>query len=165
VRPLTNAPSPWKRNARVTRAASAPIATLRAGRRTDEHEGAWWISDDNNLTGALRNIGHVRGDVTGVELELPIGGRVVGRFRAEPSGPADGGYVSTLPVRAGGAMTIEFQTHDGSLGTGLAGDVRPRVTVRAGSDDLGWQGTRTIELLRRSGGVNAALRWEPRAVD
>jgi hypothetical protein len=80
-------------------------------------------------------------------------------------GPADGGFLTELDVRPGGALAIHFQTTDGSLGPALHGDVRPRVRITARSDEIDWQGTRTIELLRKSGGVSAALRWQPRAID
>jgi hypothetical protein len=130
-----------------------------------EHEEAWWISDDNNLSGTLVNVGSVEATVTGVDLDLPAGGGLPGRFRAHPAGPADSGFVSELDLRSGGALAIHFQTTDGSLGPGLHGDVRPRVRITARGDDLDWEGTRTIELLRKFGGVSAALRWQPRAVD
>lgn len=130
-----------------------------------DDEGAWWISDDGHLEGVLVNRGRVEAAVTRVVLDLPAGGQLTGRYRAEPPGSADGGFVSTLTVRAGAAMRVQFQTTDGSLGHGIAGDVRPRVTVAASSDELGWRGDRVIELLRRSGGVTSAIRWKPRAVD
>jgi hypothetical protein len=130
---------------------------------TASSEQAWWISDDNHFSGTLRNGGKVRAVVTGVELELPTGGRVSGRFRSDPPGPGDGGFVSELGVHPGGVIAVEFETSDGSLGAGMRGDTRPRVGVLSRSEDLGWEGERTIEFLRRSGGVSSALRWQPRA--
>lgn len=130
-----------------------------------EHEDGWWTSDDNQLEGVLTNLGRVEAAVTCVLLELPAGGQLAGRYRADPPGPADGGFVSTLTVRAGGAMRVEFRTTDGSLGHGIAANVPPRVTITSSSDELGWQGDRVIELLRRPGGVSSAIRWKPRAVD
>lgn len=130
-----------------------------------DDEGAWWISDDNHLDGVLLNSGRVDALVLGITLDLPAGGQLSGRYRAEPPGPADGGFVSLITVRAGGAMRISFGTTDGSLGLGIAGDVRPRVTVTAESAELGWEGERVVELLRRSGGTSSATRWEPRAID
>jgi hypothetical protein len=51
---------------------------------------AWWISDDNQLSGVLLNDGHVAAQVTGVVLDVSTGGRVLGRYRADPSPAADG---------------------------------------------------------------------------
>jgi hypothetical protein len=68
-------------------------------------------------------------------------------------------------VPAGAALWIEFETTDGSLGGGMGTDLRPRVVIVAATDEIEWQGTRTIELLRRSRGVGNALRWQARAID
>ena len=130
-----------------------------------EHEGAWWISDDNHLHGVLVNAGRVGAQVTDAVVDLPTGGRVLGRYRADPQGPADGGFVSALSVRPGGAMHVEFETSDGSLGQALSGDVRPRVTISASNEELPWHGEGVVELLRQSGGVASATRWKPRGVD
>jgi hypothetical protein len=62
-------------------------------------------------------------------------------------------------------MRISFEATDGSLGHGLGTDLRPRVMITASSEELGWEGTRTIELLRGGGGVSSALRWQPRPID
>jgi hypothetical protein len=129
------------------------------------HGGALWFADDNTLHGALFNTGQVAGRVTGVELELPNGGGLQGRYRAEPSGAVDGGFVSALDVRPGGGMHVEFTTSDGSLGLGLSGDARPRITVTSSSEELGWAEDRVVELLRKTPGHQPALRWQPRAVD
>jgi hypothetical protein len=43
-------------------------------------------------------------------------------------------------------------------------DSNPRVQISCTSAELDWEGTRTIELLRRPGGPGAGLWWEPRAV-
>ena len=101
-----------------------------------EHEEAWWISDDNNLRGTLVNVGSVQATVTDVDLDLPAGGGLPGRFRAHPTGPADGGFVSELDVRPGGALAIHFETTDGSLRLALHGDVRPRMRITARSDEI-----------------------------
>jgi hypothetical protein len=130
-----------------------------------EDEQAWWKSNRNELSGALTNTGKVSADVTRAELDLPGGGGLVGRFRAEHTGPADGGFVTNLKVEPGHAIWIEFDTTDASLGTALQGDVRPRVLLTARSDDLDWEGTRTIELLRTPGDVTAEVRWKARAID
>ena len=91
---------------------------------------------------------------------------MIGRYRAEPPGPADGGFVGVLPVRAGGAMRVAFQTTDGSLGDGLDADIAPRVIITSSSEELAWAVDRVIEqLLRRSGGVTAAIRWKARCTD
>jgi len=115
----------------------------------------------------LVNRGGVAAQVTAVELHLPAGGGLSGRYRVEPPGPGDGGFVSVLTVRAGGAMKVEFATTDDSLGAGLgvAGSVPPRMRITASTEDPDWDGTRAIELLRRTGGVTAALRWQPHAVE
>jgi hypothetical protein len=131
---------------------------------TGEDEGAWWISDDNHLRGVLVNVSTVRASVTRVELNLPTGGALVGLCRAEPPGPISGGLHERLDVPAGMAMAIEFSTDDGSLGTGLQGNVAPRVEITARGDELDWEGTHTIELLRRGGGVTEALRWQARPI-
>lgn len=128
-------------------------------------ESAWWISDDRNLSGVLRNSGKVDAVVVGVEVDLRNGGHLQGRYRAEPAGPADGGFVSHLRVRPGAAMRIEFETSDGSLGPALQVGNAPRIVVHAEAADLGWSGARTIELLRQGGGVSSALRWRSRAID
>ena len=130
-----------------------------------EGEGAWWRSDENELSGAFTNIGKVPANVTRAELDLPSGGGLIGRFRDEHPGPADGGLVTALKVEPGHAVRIEFDTTDGSLGTALQGEVKPRVLVTAHSEDLDWEGTRIIELLRRPGGVPAEVRWKARAID
>jgi hypothetical protein len=130
-----------------------------------EDESAWWISDDRNLSGILKNSGKVSATVVGVEVDLPNGGLLRGKYRAEPRGPADGGFVSRLSVRPGGALRIEFDAPDGSLGPAMRSAVRPRIQIEAESDDLGWNATRLVELLRQSGGVTSAIRWKPRAVD
>lgn len=132
---------------------------------TTKHGGALWFADDNQLCGVLLNAGRVAARVSGVELELPTGGGVIGRYRAEPAGPADGGFVSVLEVHAGKRMQIEFKTSDGSLGLGLRGDAQPRITIKCASEELGWAGTRTVELLRKMPGHQPAQRWQPRAVD
>lgn len=123
------------------------------------------MSDDNYLAGVLKNDGRVPAKVTAAVLDLPNGGRVIGRFRADPPGPADGGFVSALSVRPGAAIRIEFETTDGSMGAGLAGELHPRVVITSSSVELDWQGDRVIELLRRPGGVAVALRWQARPVD
>jgi len=132
---------------------------------TSDHGGALWFSDDNQLCGLLLNRGRVYAQVTRVEVQLPGGGRVVGRYRAEPPGPGDGGFVSALDVRPGGRMHVEFQTSDGSLGMGLRSDAYPRVTVTSASEELEWTGERTLELLRKMPGHQPAPRWQPRAID
>lgn len=132
---------------------------------TGEDEAAFWTSDDNHLDGVLVNVGAVTAHVTGVALDLPAGGRVTGHYRLAVPGPADGGVVSELDVRPGAAMRVSFETTDASLGEGLTTDLRPRVTITATNEDLGWEGTRTIELLRKGGGVSSALRWQARPVD
>lgn len=73
-----------------------------------------------------------------------------------------------LLVSPGGAMKIEFETIDGSLGRGLGvtGTVPPRVRIAAASgSDPDWVVPRVVELLRRTGGTNSALRWQPQAVE
>lgn len=131
-----------------------------------DDEAAFWISDDNHLSGVLINVGAVTARVTEALLNLPAGGRIPGRFRLEVPGPADGGYASTVDVRPGAAARIEFETSDGSLGQGVtAGNLRPRVAITADNQELGWHGTRTMELLRRGGGISSALRWQARAVE
>lgn len=132
---------------------------------TSEDEAAFWISDDNNLSGVLVNVGRVAARVTAAALNLPAGGRIMGRFRLEVPGPADGGYASEVYIEPGAAVRIEFESTDGSLGQGVAGDLRPRVTITADNEELGWEGTRTIELLRKGGGVASALRWKPQPID
>jgi hypothetical protein len=132
---------------------------------TGDDESSFWTSDDNHLSGALVNVGGAAARVTRVVLDLPAGGRVLGRFRREVPGPADGGYASAVDVQSGTAVRIEFETSDGSLGRGVAGELRPRVAITASNDELGWEGTRNIELLRSGGGVSGALRWKPRPVD
>lgn len=132
---------------------------------SSEQGGELWFSGDDELRGAVRNTGRVRADVSAVELELPTGGRLAGRYRAEPAGPADGGYVSSLAVRPGGAMRVEFHTRDGSLGQGLRGDARPRVVITSSSEELRWTGERTLELLRKLPGHQPAPRWQLRRVD
>jgi hypothetical protein len=132
---------------------------------TGDEEAAFWISDDNHLEGVMVNVGAVTASVTAVVLDLPAGGRITGRFRLAVPGPADGGFSSELDVRPGAAMRIEFETDDGSLGQGLTTDLRPRIAITARSDELDWEGTRTIELLRRGGGVTSAPRWQARALD
>ena len=122
-----------------------------------EDEAAFWISDDNHLSGVLVNVGGVAACVTAVALNLPARGRIKGRFRLEVPGPADGGYASALDVHPGAAVRIEFETSDGSLGQGVAGDLRPRVAITASNEELDWKGTRTIELLRKGSGIASAL--------
>jgi hypothetical protein len=39
------------------------------------------------------------------------------------------------------------------------------IAITSTSDELGWAGTRAIELLRRSGDVMSALRWAARPID
>jgi ADP-ribosylglycohydrolase/extradiol dioxygenase family protein len=130
-----------------------------------EHEGAWWASTDNWLAGTLVNAGPASIEITGVALDLPNGGRVHGRYRAEPPGQVDGGFVSTLQLQGGQALRAEFETSDGSLGDGLAGDVRPRLQIAARSDELGWRGVQTLELLRRPASVRGELHWHVRTID
>lgn len=132
---------------------------------TSEDGGAMWFADDNKLCGVFVNTGRVAGRVTGVELELPTGGGLPGRYRAEPAGTVDGGFVSALDVRPGGGMYVEFMTSDGSLGIGLRGDARPRIKVTSSSEELGWAADRTVELLRKMPGHEPALRWQPRPMD
>lgn len=132
---------------------------------TGDDEAAFWTSDDNHLDGVMINVGAVSARVTAVVLDLPAGGQITGRFRLAAPGPADGGFSSELDVRPGAAMRIEFQTTDGSLGRGLTTDLRPRIAITASSDELDWQGVRTIELLRKGGGITSALRWQARALD
>lgn len=130
-----------------------------------EHGGALWFADDNTLYGVLFNTGRVAGRVTGVELELPNGGGLAGRYRADPAGAVDGGFVSALDVRPGRGMHVEFTTNDDSLGLGLRGDAHPRIKIRSASDELGWAEDRIVELLRRMPGHQPGLRWQPRAME
>jgi hypothetical protein len=129
----------------------------------DETEGSWWTSDDNNLTGVLINGGTAPTSVTRVRVDMPGGGGLDGRYEREPHSAIGGGF-SKLTLPPGGGMRVTFATTDGSLGAGIAGDVRPRIVITSTSEDIDWTGDRTVELLRRSGGVSSAVRWQPRPV-
>jgi hypothetical protein len=127
-----------------------------------EGDEALLDSTDNELAGVLRNTGMVIAIVTGLELDLPNGGRVTGQYRSEPPGPASGGWQSRLVVYPGMAMAVKFLTTDRSLGAGLEAGSRPRLHVDCSSDDLKWQGRRTLELLRKPKDHRGRLRWKAR---
>lgn len=123
-------------------------------------QAGYWNSDSNRFWGSLQNDGAVTASVTGVELDLPSGGRVVGAVGYDP-GAALG---SRIDIQAGRPIFIEFRTTDGSLALGLSqGSVSPRVRITASSDELDWSGQLTVEFLRKgsTGGADGAM-WEPR---
>jgi hypothetical protein len=130
-----------------------------------EGDDALLASTENELVGVLRNTGMVIATVTAVVLDLPNGGRVTGQYRTEPPGPASGGWQSRLVVHPGMTMAVKFETTDGSLGGGLGVGDRPRLTIDCASDDLNWQGRRTVELLRRPADHRGRLRWSARKID
>jgi hypothetical protein len=132
----------------------------------DGHDTCW-RSDKDQLSGVLVNKGRTPAQVTGIELRLPNGGALVGRYRAEPQGPGGGGFVSTLLVSSGGGIYIEFQTTDGSLGQGLNGSLTPCIRITARNDELGWEGTRRVELQLELAGATfgSDSMWQPRPVD
>jgi hypothetical protein len=130
----------------------------------DEQEAAHWISDDDNLSGVLVNRGHATALVTKVVLDLPNGGGFDGSFGREPVGHIGGGQ-TRLDIRPGFAMRVTFHSSAGSLGQGMTGDIRPRVIIHCSSDEIGWEGTPTVELLRKRRTVTGGSGWLARAVD